>query len=140
MNVLQALCAAILCIPIPPRNNRNHGVGNGAAAGAATGRGGNDDVGTRNISGLLRGGNGATGNTAATTHGSRNISGLRGTVGAGNSDDKKEQRMHNSSGPESLAIVSQFTVSTATVSLYSIGEVGGGESQIEEEMGQEEKK
>jgi len=185
MNVLQALCAAIRCIPIPPRNNRNRGVGNGAAAGTATGRGGNGAVGTRNISGLLRGGNGATGNTTATTYGSRTISGLRGTAGAGNAadgaadgttanlsrlepndesllsttdinissksqsvanrktvdggidDTKKEQRMHNAS------IVSQRTVSTAITSLYtslhSIGEVGGVDSQIEEEMGQEEK-
>jgi len=176
MNVLQALCAAIRCIPIPPRNRRNRGVGNGAAAaaaGTATGRGGNNAVGTRNIGGLLRGGNGATGNTAATTYGSRNISGLRGTaVGAGNAapnlprlepndsrlsttdsitdikisstvdggiDDKKEQRMHKVSGTENLVIASQHTVSTANASLYSIGEVGGGESQIEEEMGQEEK-
>jgi len=184
MNVLQALCAAIRCIPIPPRNRRNRGVVNAAAAaaaaGTATGRGGNGADRTRDISGLLRGGNGATGNTAATTFGSRNISGLRGTVvGAGNDgaaanlprlepndsllsttadisvssksqsvanrntvdggiDDTKDQRMHNASGPESLAIVSQHTVSTANASLYSIGEVGGGESQIEDEMGQEE--
>ena len=161
MNVLQALCAAIRCIPIPPRNRWNLGVGNGAAAaatgtGTATGRGGNGAVGTRNISGLLREGNGATGNTAAATtaYGSRTISGLRGTVvGAGNAaaaanpprlepneslvlsttdikvssktqsvanrktvhggiDDKKEQRMHNVSDTESLAIVSQHTAST----------------------------
>jgi len=140
MNILQALCAAIRCIPIPPRNRRNRGVGNGAAAGTATGRGGNGAVGNRKISGLLRGGNGATGNTASTTFGSRNISGLKGTaVCAGNAgaaanlsrlepteslltsttysttdinvsstvdggiDDKKEQRMHNASGTESLS-------------------------------------
>mmetsp|Transcript_17528 Transcript_17528/g.26244 ORF Transcript_17528/g.26244 Transcript_17528/m.26244 type:complete len:540 (+) Transcript_17528:108-1727(+) len=156
MNVLQALCAAIRCIPIPPRNRRNRGVGNGAAAGTATGGGGNGALGNRNIGGLLRGGNGATGNTAAATtaYGSRTISGLRGTVvGAGNAaaaanpprlepneslvlsttdikvssktqsvanrktvhggiDDKKEQRVHNVSGTESLAIVSQHTAST----------------------------
>mmetsp|Transcript_17526 Transcript_17526/g.26239 ORF Transcript_17526/g.26239 Transcript_17526/m.26239 type:complete len:569 (+) Transcript_17526:108-1814(+) len=164
MNVLQALCAAIRCIPIPPRNRRNRGVGNGAAAGTATGRGGNGNVG----------GNRATGNTAATTYESRNISGLTGTaVGAGNAaanlprlepndsrlsntdsttdikisrtvhggiDDKMEQRMHNASGTESLAILSQHTaVSTANASFYSIGEVGDGESQIEEEMEQEKK-
>jgi len=173
MNVLQALCAAIRCIPIPPRNRRNRGVCNGAAAaGTATGRGGNNAVGTRNIGGLLRGGNGAMGNTAATTYGSRNISGLRGTADAGNAapnlsrlesndsrlsttdsttdinisttvdggiDDKKEQRMRNVSGTESLAIASQHTASTANASLYSVGEVGGGESKIEEEMGQEGK-
>ena len=144
MNVLQALCAAIRCIPIPPRNRRNRGVVNAAAAaaaaGTATGRGGNGADRTRDISGLLRGGNGATGNTAATTFGSRNISGLKGTaVCAGNAgaaanlsrlepteslltsttysttdinvsstvdggiDDKKEQRMHNASGTESLS-------------------------------------
>mmetsp|Transcript_17527 Transcript_17527/g.26242 ORF Transcript_17527/g.26242 Transcript_17527/m.26242 type:complete len:276 (+) Transcript_17527:279-1106(+) len=183
MNILQALCAAIRCIPIPPRNRRNRGVGNGAAAGTATGGGGNGALGNRNIGGLLRGGNGATGNTAAATtaYGSRTISGLRGTVvGAGNAaaaanpprlepnesllsttadinvgsknqsvanrktvqggiDDKKEQRMYNVSWTENLAVVSQHTASTANASLYSIGEVGGGESQIEEEMGQEEK-
>ena len=174
MNVLQAFCAAIRCIPIPPRNRRNRGVGNGAAAGTATGGGGNGALGNRNIGGLLRGGNEATGNTAATTYESRNISGLTGTaVGAGNAaanlprlepndsrlsntdsttdikisrtvhggiDDKMEQRMHNASGTESLAILSQHTaVSTANASFYSIGEVGDGESQIEEEMEQEKK-
>ena len=180
INVLQALCTAIRCIPIPPRNIWNRGVGNGAAEETSTGRGGNGAVGTRNISGLLRGGNGAAGNTAATTYGSRNISGLTGTTGVGNAaaaanlprlepiesilsttdisvssksqsvpnwntvhggiDDKnKEQRMHNVSGPDSLAIVLQHTTSTVNASFYSIGEVGGVESQIEEEMGQEEK-
>jgi len=139
MNVLQALCAAIRCIPIPPRNSRNRGVGNGAAAGTATGRGGNGAVGTRNISGLLRGGNGATGNTAATAYGSRNISGLRGTADAGNDGAGAANVSRHDSGTPSLAMVSQYTVSTATASSYSVGEVGGGESQIEEEMGQEGK-
>jgi len=57
----------------------------------------------------------------------------------GGIDDKKEQCMHNASGTESLAIASQYTASTANTSSSSIGEVGGGESQIEEEIGQEEK-
>jgi len=153
MNVLQALCAAVRCIPIPPRNRRNRGVGNGAAAGTATRRGVNGAVGTRNIGGLLRGGGiQTTGITAATPYGSSNISGLRGAGGAGNAaaerksvsfgdgcilgDKKKEeQSMHDlSSGPESLARLSQNTVSTANVSSYS----NVGESQIEEELGQEE--
>jgi hypothetical protein len=160
MNVLQALCAAIRRTPIPPRNRRNRGVGNAAAAGTgATGRGVNDAIGTRNISGLTGGGNGGTsGNTTATTYGTRNISGSRGAGGARNAgterksvilgdgwilaenDNKEEQSMHNVSGgtAESLARLSQNTVSTPNASFNSIGKVGGGESQIEEEFGQEE--
>ena len=157
MNVLQALWAAIRCTPIPPRNRRNRGVGNGAAAGTATRRGVNGAVGTRNINGLRGGGNGTTGITAATPYGTRNIIGLRGAGGAGNAgaaerksvsfgdgrtlaDKKKEeQSIRNlSGGSESLDTVSQHTASTANAPSYSIGEVGGGESQIEQEIGQEE--
>ena len=79
LNVLRALWAAIRCTPIPPRNNRDRGGGNGAAAGRGTGRRGNGAAGTRNISGLRGTGGGL--NAAATT---RNISGLRGTGGEGN--------------------------------------------------------
>ena len=159
MNVLQALCAAIRCIPIPPRKRRNRGVDNGAAAGMATGRRGNGAVGTRNISGLRGGGNGATENTAATPYGTRNISaGLRGAGGAVNAgakrkssvsfgdgyiiaDKKKkeEQIMRNVSGPAgSFARLSQNTVNTANASFKSICKIERGESQIEEEFGLEE--
>ena len=53
MNVLQALWAAVRCIPIPPRKKkRNRSGGNAAATGTGAGRRGNGAAGTRNISGL----------------------------------------------------------------------------------------
>jgi hypothetical protein len=160
MNVLQALSAAIRCIPIPPRKRRNRGVGNAAVAGTATGRGGNGAAGTHNISGLRGGGERTTENKAATNYGTRNISaGLRGGAGGAvnagakrNSSvsfgdgciiaDKKkeeEQIMHNVSGPAgNFTRLSQNTVNTANASFKSIGKIGLGESQIEEEFGLEE--